>query len=196
MRKSRVFVLCILWSAMTVAAVAQGREFATAGVTEIAGSISFSSISEVYSGKTGDATTIFSVGPRVGYFVADGFEIGLNPGVSSWVFPPGLSVLSGGGSTSTILQLFAFAGYNIRNEGSKMHPFIEIPLGFTSQSSGSYTASGFSWGVRGGIKLTPVGALLITISGEYFQITMTKSGASERSGFNFFAFGVGVGGFF
>jgi hypothetical protein len=177
-------------------AYSQRTEFATGGVTEIGGSISFSSISEVYAGKTGDATTILSVGPKIGYFVANGFELGIHPGISAWIMPPGLSVVSGGGSTSTLLQLFAFAAYNIRNEGSTMHPFIEVPFGYTSQSSGSYTSSGFSWGIRGGIKVAPLGALLVTISGEYYQITMSPTGAKERTGFNFFSFGVGVGGFF
>jgi hypothetical protein len=179
-------------------AVAQSQGFAEKGVTEIGGSASFSSISEVYQGKTGSATTVFSLGPRIGYFVADGFEIGFNPGISSFLFPQGLTVWSGAGSSSTtLLQLFVFPAYNIRNEGSKIYPFIEVPLGYTSQSSGSGSgSSGFSWGVRGGVKVTPVGGLLLTFSGEYYQITLNRTGDNERAGFNYFSFGVGIGGFF
>jgi hypothetical protein len=175
-------------------ATAQGREFATAGTTELAGSISFSSITPVSHGESGDATTVFSFGPEIGYFVTDGFEIGFNPGVS---LLPGMSVVTPtGGDGMTVLQLFAFPAYTFHIEGSSSHPFIQIPFGYTSTSSGNNTQSGFSWGIKGGVKVVATSHLLLTVYGEYLAISLAPEGVTERYGMNYLSFGVSVGGFF
>lgn len=67
---------------LTSPAAAQDQYFGQAGTTEIAGGISFASITPVSNGETGDASTILSLGPEIGYFVVDGFELGFSPGVS------------------------------------------------------------------------------------------------------------------
>ena len=173
----------------------QTKEYATQGVFELGGNVSFSSITGVSNGKTGDATTIFSVAPRIAGFVTDGFQIGFSPGIS---FLPisGMTVISPpSGESTTLLQLFAFPAYVVRTAGQKYYPFVEVPFGYTQLSSGGNAESGFSWGFRGGVKATPVGNLLLTIFGEYYQITLNREGAKERSGFNLFTFGVGVGAF-
>ncbi|HSR18866.1 MAG TPA: hypothetical protein VLM39_12310 [Ignavibacteriaceae bacterium] len=61
---------------------AQDRKFALKGTTELAGSISYSSFTSVSNGTTGDALSIFTFAPQVGYFVVDGLELGLSTGVS------------------------------------------------------------------------------------------------------------------
>ena len=63
-------------------------------------------------------------------------------------------------------QLFLYPGYNLRLEGSRATPFIEVPLGYTSMSSGSSTSSGFSWGVKAGVKIVPTGHMLLTLYGD------------------------------
>jgi hypothetical protein len=143
------------------------------------------------------------LGPQIGYFVTDGFEIGFNPGIS---LLPGISVISpSSGNSTTMLQLFFYPGYNLRPEGSNIFPFLEVPLGYTSISDGSTSESGFSWGVKGGAKIAAAKHLLLTVFVEYLQVTLNPSetptyygvpSSSGRNGFNFISFGVGVGGFF
>ena len=158
------------------------KRFATRGTTELGGSISFQSITPVSNGNTGDATSIFTVLPFVGFFVADGFEIGLNPlGITS-ISPPS-------GSSFTQIMIFAAPSYNF-NTGSRVYPFIEALLGYASQSNGS-SRSGFSWGGRGGVKVAVAEHGLLNLGLQYIQITLNRSGASERSGSNNFSVSAG-----
>jgi hypothetical protein len=178
----------------TSLATAQERDFGKAGTTEIAGGISFSSITPVSNGETGDATTIFSFGPEIGYFVTDGFEIGLNPGVT---LLPGMSIITPtSGNGTTVFQFFGYPAYNFRLEGSTVHPFIQVPLGYASMSSGDNTQSGFSWGVKAGLKVVAASHFLVTFYGEYLLLTLEPEQVTERYGFNYLSFGVSVGGFF
>lgn len=202
---SLLLVSCLLLIAIAGPAAGQERSFGTRGDVELAGSISFSSVSVVTGGNASDATTILSFGPQVAYFVADGFEIGFSPGIALYPLLPGLSVMSSGGNTTTVLQLFLYPGYNFRTEGSKTTPFLEAPIGYTSVSSGgSDGESGFSWGVRGGVKINVTGQVLLTVYGEYLLITLDPSESgfiypyaqSGRNGFNYLSFGIGLGGFF
>ncbi len=196
LRHPVVLCACALGLVAADPAFAQVKQYAQKGVVEIGGSVSFSSISSVSNGESGDATTLFSFGPRVGYFATDGFQIGFNPGLS---FLPlsGLTVVSPeSGESLTLLQLFVYPGYAFRKEGSTVFPFIEVPVGYTSASEDGDSRSGFSWGVRGGVKFSPAGSLLVSLYGEYFQLTLNPSGSDGRYGFNYFSFGVGVGGFF
>lgn len=174
-------------------ALAQTREFGTKGVVELGGNASFSSISNVSNGKTGDATTVLSIAPRIAGFVTDGFQIGFSPGIS-FLPTSGFTVISPPqGESTTMLQLFVFPGYAMRTQGQKVFPFLEMPLGYSRVSSGGNSQSGFSWGVRGGVKVTPAGNFLLSVFGEYYQITLNRQGANQRSGYNLFTFGVGLG---
>ena len=191
---ARAIIAIIIAAFLSAPAFGQERYFGKVGTTEIAGSISFSSITTVSNGNAGDATTLFSLGPEIGYFVVDGFEIGFNPGVS---LVPGVSIITPPrGDGTTILQLFAYPAYNLHVEGSPVTPFLQVPFGYTSMSSGSITQSGFSWGVKGGIKVVATSHLLLTIYGQYLALSFNPENATERYGFNFLTFGVGVGGFF
>jgi len=80
-----VLVLCI------ATANAQQHQFAEKGVTELAGTVSFSSITPVSEGKSGDATTLFSLGPQIGYFPTDGLELGISTGIT---LLPGISLIT------------------------------------------------------------------------------------------------------
>ena len=184
-------VLC--WSNGT----AQERPFATQGVKEISGSISFSSFSMVSRGETGDASTLFSLAPQLAYFVADGFEIGITTGITFYTLLPGFSVITPpSGKATTMVQLFFSPAYNFHTQGDKAYPFIEPQLGYTSISTGNSSASGLSYGGRAGVKVVAAEHLLFTFFGQYLAITLNESGATTRSGINYLSFGVGIVGYF
>lgn len=172
---------------------AQDKLFARKGVVELNGNISFSSYTIVSNGKTGNTTSIFTFAPQIGYFISDGFEIGLGTGIS---LIPGISVISPeGGNNSSLVQLFFSPSYNISTENKNLYPFLEAQLGYTSTSSGNSTSSGFSYGGRGGFKLIAKEHLLFTFSIQYLAITLDESGATERNGLNYFTIGIGISGY-
>ena len=179
---------------MTTSGIAQNRQFATKGVTEISGSVSYSNFTSVSNGETGDAISIFTLAPQIGFFVTDGFELGLSTGVS---LVPGFSVLSQEDEESTnILQFFFSPSYNIKTNTGNLYPFIEAQLGYTSISSGDQTESGFSYGGRAGLKIVAVEHFLVNFSVQYLLITLNRSGETERDGFNYLTVGVGIAGYF
>jgi hypothetical protein len=174
-------IVCIA----SVSFAQEGKKFATKGSTELGGSISFQSLTPVSNGNTGDATTIFSVAPFIGYFVADGFEIGLNPlSITSISYP--------NNSDSYIqITIFAAPSYNFNTE-SIAYPFIEALLGYTSsQSIGWNLGGGFSWGGRGGVKLAVTDKGLLNLAVQYVQIAHGPGGAAGRYGENQLAISAG-----
>ena len=185
-------IVMLIVSTSTI--MAQNKPFATKGVVELAGNVSFSSLTPVSNGNTGDATTFFTLAPQIGYFVSDGVEIGLTTGIS---LVPGLTVISpSGGESTTITQFFFSPAYNIITENKSLFPFIEANLGYTSESSGNYSDKGFSWGGRAGVKIVAANNFLISLAGQYLQITLNPEGANERYGLNYFSVSVGVSGYF
>jgi hypothetical protein len=142
---------------------------------EIGGNIAFQSLTTVSNGQTADnALNTFTRTIYFGYFVTDGFELGVNP--FSWV-----TVTQGDASINQFMFLVA-PSYNFRT-GGMIFPFVEGLVGYSVASNGS-THSGLSWGARGGIKLAFVEHANIVIGLQYTQVTLNVSGASERSGYN------------
>ena len=173
---------------------AQNRGFATKGTTELSGTVSYSSYTTVDRDQIGDATSIFTFAPQVGYFVGDGIEIGMSTGIA---LLPGISVITPQrGSGTTFAQIFFSPSYNFQTKGENIFPFLEAQLGYTSLSSGSYSETGFSYGGRGGMKIVAAEHFLITPSVQYLAITLNRDGATTRTGFNYFVFGVGISGYF
>jgi hypothetical protein len=179
----RILSILLVFGLLVCTCSGQESEgFATKGTTEAGGSISFMSVSSVYNGQTGDASTTFTCAPFVGYFVSDGFEIGVNPlGITVLSYPHV--------SSTTLLNLFVAPSYNFRTEGS-VYPFIEALLGYTSVSNG-ISESGFSWGSRVGVKVAVTGRALLNLGVEYLQVTLNPSGASKRNGYNQLLISVG-----
>ncbi len=158
------------------------RGFAQKGTVELGGDVSFQSVTPVFNGASGDATTIFTLAPFFGYFVSDGFELGVNP------FDITVNSLPNSNSSTRVSILFA-PSYNFKTN-SIAYPFVEALLGYTSLSDGG-TESGFSWGARGGLKLAVADRGLLNLGLQYLQITMNPSGATRRYGSNDFSLSAG-----
>lgn len=187
-------LIVLLITIITSNVNAQESQFANKTVTELSGTLSYSSFTMVNNGETGDAISIFTIAPQIGYFVVDGFELGLGTGVS---LLPGFSILSPeDGESTSFLQIFFAPSYNIKTKNKSLFPFIEAQLGYTSISSGDQTDSGFSYGGRAGLKIAAVEHFLINLSVQYLLITLNESGETERDGFNYLMFGVGIAGYF
>ena len=199
-RLCSIFFLALVLITCHPLLIAQETGFAMRGITELGGTISYASYTPVSNGSTDDATSIFSLAPQVSYFVADGFEIGFSPGVAFLLFPPGVTSLSGKGSgSSTAIQLWLTTAYNIQTQSKAVFPFVELQAGYTSSNDwlfGSSKASGFSYGFKGGVKVVAVEHLLVNIAVQYNLLTLNRSGATERSGFNYLTIGAGIGGYF
>ncbi len=170
---------CLIVAAMIASfatpTVAQPQnDFATKGSVEVGGSISFFNTTPVVDGTAGDAITTFQFAPFVGYFFADEFELGFNP----FSFA---TQSQSGHSFSQVMILLA-PSYNIRT-GSNAYPFVEGLIGFSSQSDGS-TASGVTWGFRGGVKVAVTGKGLLNLGLQYLQVNLNPSGAVNRYGSN------------
>lgn len=199
-----IFIACLLTAPSTAQNDRQSlRHFGMQETTELSGNISFSSRTEVRNGNGGDAVTVFSLGSEIGYFVSDGFEIGFNPGVAflpgyfGGLLPAGASVTSYEKGSITVLQLFATAAYHFNMGGGSVYPFLQVPFGFTSYSaSDGDPSSGFSWGVKGGVKLIAVDHLLLNLYGQFLSLAFNAKGATGRNGCNDILFGSAVGGFF
>lgn len=180
---------------LSSATIAQEKQFATKGTTELAGTVSYSNFTMVSNGETSDNDlSIFTLAPQIGYFIADGFELGLGTGIS--LLPGYSSISPSQGESTNILQLFLAPSYNLRIENKSLFPFLEGQLGYTSMSSGNTTESGFSYGGRIGMKVVAANNFLITFSAQYLLITLNRDGAEKRNGINYLNIGVGVSGFF
>jgi hypothetical protein len=164
----------------TSLALAQTRSFAERGVIELGGSISFKSSTNVEPGYPRTTLSLFDALPYAGYFVADGFEIGINPlGVST----SGRQGAFGPGTQTSVMILIA-PSYNLKTGGIAF-PFIEGLFGYTSMFTSSYPASnGFSWGGRIGVKLAVADHGLLNLGAQYLLLSYNPTWAKERFGSN------------
>lgn len=159
----------------------ENRAFATKGCTEVGGSVSLQSITPVINGANGTSTTILTVSPFIGYFIADGFELGFDP------FSVAYANSSGHSSTSVMILVAPSYNFDLHDKAS---PFIEALVGLSSQSNGS-SLSGLTWGGRAGVKIGVTGKSLLNIGIEYLQITLDPEGATKRFGTNQLTFSAG-----
>ncbi len=184
-------ILVVAISLIAVTAISQSKSpgekaFATKGVVELSGSVAFQSRTGVDGGTTSSTTyTTFSLQPSVGYFVTDGLEIGLDP-LSLTV-----NSRTGASSSQTELHILGGVAYNIKTEGAAF-PFVEGMAGFSTYSSGTYSANGFTWGARGGVKIAVASHVLVLGGVQYVQVTENPSGATSRNGYNTLLVGVGL----
>ena len=180
-------LLSILLLVILFGSIAFSQDFGKQGVIEIGGTAGFASETYVTDGETGDAYTIFTLQPTVGYFVIDGLEVGLNPlSFSSENYP------SWDDPINTI-GLWAFGAYHFMTMG-KTYPYIQALLGYTSRSSGE-TYGGLAYGLAAGAKFEIAGGLLLNAGVDYRFYTYDRDDTGGRDGSNVLLIGVGLSGF-
>ncbi len=178
-RKSCPLYLLALSVALLVSAAStfsqeQPARFGSKGQVELGGSASFQSYTPVHDGKTGSTASFITINPFVGVFILDRLEIGLNP--------LGLTVMTSGGGASTGLLALGSIAYHPPSPAF-VHPFVEGLAGYSLQTNGT-TYRGFTWGGRGGVKMSITGNGLLNLAIQYLQVTMNREGATERNGSN------------
>jgi hypothetical protein len=157
----------------------QRKRFASAGVVELGGSMTFAATQPVAGGATGAWVYDFTMLPYAGYFVIEGLELGLNPA--------GVNVHTAGDTTTVQMRILFAPAYNFHTP-TMVTPFIEGLAGLTSSSlmhSGSTkSSSGFTFGGRAGIKAAVTEKGMLTIGIQFLRITLNPSGAGSRNGAN------------
>lgn len=179
-----VSIVCVQPLAM------QAQNLTDAGTFELAGTISFSN----YKAPAADVSySVFTFAPQVSYFVMENFSVGVTTGLG---YLPGVSIVSPkGGESSTVVQLFASPAYHFALDSKKLHPFVEGQIGYAVVTSGEAT-SGLSYGGRAGVKFTPVSHFVLTFAGQFVSMRLRQTGIDQRFGWDYWTFGVGVGGYF
>jgi len=180
----RVLAALVLMSALSASGIfAQSpqprKRFASPGVVELGGSMTFAASQPVSGGNTGAWVYDFTMLPYAGYFVIDGLELGLNPG--------GVNVQSAGDTTTVQLRILFAPAYNFHTP-TMVTPFVEGLAGITSSSlirtGSTKSASGFTFGGRAGIKAAVTERGMLTIGIQFLRITLDQPGAGSRSGSN------------
>ena len=182
--KKLLVVFCLLFVSSQIIL---GQNFATKGAIELGGSIGFSSTTFVEDGESGDeALSSFTFQPYVGYFLVNGFELGLIPSFTSQ---------SQGDASISSYGVYLAPAWNFDLK-SNLFPFIEGRIGYSS-SNYDYgeidaTLSGLSWGLRGGLKAQVGNSALVNFALYYDQLTMNpEDWEGDRNGEN--VFGVNAG---
>lgn len=130
----------------------------------------------------------------MGYFIADGLELGIIPSISTSSF---------GDVSSTSFGVYFAPAYNF-NLRSNLYPFIEGRIGYNSSSvddgiplTPDISSGGFAWGFKGGMKFQVGKSSLVNMAITYDQITMNpKDWTGNRNGKNIFGVNAGVTIFF
>ena len=198
-----VIGLIIAGCIVATPSIAQNKPFGQKGTVELSGSFSFTNTSVSIEDKTdvvgSHSILIINLAPEIGYFISDGVEIGFNPGVifAGSSYGSGITGSVYSNRNAAFMQLFAFLGYNIRSASGNTTPFFEIPFGFTGAfvEHGS-PATGFSWGLKGGLKIGVGGPLLLTTYAEYFHLTFNNSYWHVLEKYDVISLGVAFGGYF
>ena len=158
----------------------ESQSFATKGVYELGGTVSYQYTSSILGGNEVGHINVLSILPYAGYFVSDNIEIGINPlGIQrTWVTSNG----------NTLYTILVAPAYNFKAQ-EHTYLFVEAQLGYTGQTSSSsfspsITANGFSWGGRVGGKIQVGNNGLLNLGIQYQQITLNQTGFPGRMGRN------------
>lgn len=165
------------------------KEFAAKGAVELGGSFSYQHTEIILQDTDVYSYNTISFLPYIGYFIADNFEIGINP--------LGLQTSWNSQDQTTLVSIFICPSYNFK-AADKIYPFAELQLGYTGQyvlhslSALNTWYHGFSWGGRTGVKFSVVEKCLLNMGLQYQNITLTPSGEKNRSGSNIIMFSAGI----
>jgi hypothetical protein len=192
-RESRILVVSALLLCPFLIPVHQSlsqdvvkKTFAAPGVLELGGSAGYTYTQPVFNGTTSDGVHSVAVTPYAGYFVAEGIELVADP--------LGFSLWKGNSITMIDWRVLGGVAYNIKAQPG-IYPFLEGLAGLTLRSYDSgglkTTASGFSWGGRGGVKFAATSHGMVNVGIQYLQIAVNPSGAEKRYGSNELSVGAG-----
>ena len=182
-------ILAIIFLIIFVSACNVRAQYAKKNVVELGGSISYSSTTQVVNGTTAsESTSLFQFQPYASYYLYDNISLALSPGIT---------IVSPAGSTESTkgYALFLVPGYTF-NMQSNVFPYLEAMVGYTALKSGATDLSGISFGAKGGLKLIVGNSGAVSFGISYLVINLSPSGASNRNGFNNFAFSMGYSVFF
>jgi hypothetical protein len=115
--------------------------------------------------ETSSTTTNFIIDGTFGYFVIDHLKLAAEPVIQ-------ISFYSGS-SYSRRLKLYFTPEY-VFDLKSQVFPYLGCSAGYTSESYSSGenpTHGGFSWGLKGGVRVNAFGNALINIGISYYQET-------------------------
>ncbi|MCX6138345.1 MAG: hypothetical protein NTV54_12710 [Ignavibacteriales bacterium] len=184
-----VLIACVMSDGPAYAQAAKQivkvKKYATAGVLELGGSASLEMRTAVVAGSTASkSSTTLEAAPYIGYFVTDGFVLGLRPLGFSFEQPPT-------GSEVIKINTYFAPGYNFDTQ-SNVYPYVEGLVGYTSVSKPDL--KGISYGGSVGIKMLLPNRGIVNLSVKYVMETLNPSGASTRNGENILsaAFGYSV----
>lgn len=181
MKKVLLFVFAAL-VLISNTSFSQKNKFALKNQWELGGTVSFTSVSRAES--SGSSTTTFKFSPSVGYFVTNGFELGMLVDYTNYSF--------GGYSYSDYTFYFA-PSYNFDTK-SLAYPYVQGQIGYTG-NTGDYDSdlSGLAWGLEGGVKINVVGNGLFKVGINYNQRTLKRSDYDTNYGLNTVSVVLGVG---
>lgn len=187
MKKVNVLLALLLFLLISINVYSQAaHNFAKQNTWEIGGSVSFSYSENVSNGKSNDkGSNVFKLYPYVGYFVTDGFEIGIMPAIELRSY--------GGSTSSNSFAIYVAPSYNFYTK-SLAYPYVQGAFGYNEVSSGgsSTSASGIAWALEGGVKINIAGSSLLKIGLDYSQKTLNKSNSTGgRNGYNSISFVAG-----
>jgi hypothetical protein len=142
------------------------HKYAKQDIYEFGGEIFFTSTTNdyTYSGygnvyASNSTTTDFAINANAGYFVINGLKLGIEPGIEVihyW-------------TTQTWLRLYFTPEY-VFDTKTSLYPYIAGAVGYTSVNPYyNQTANGFSWGVKGGLKVNIAGNSLLNIGIRYYE---------------------------
>jgi hypothetical protein len=172
--KSLLLSMIFIFLMYTLSSAQETKSFGKKGVTETGGSLAFSSMKYVYNGRAGDSYNLFQVSGYVGYFIADGFELGANP----------LSIIGGNGAMQMSLN-FAPSYHFLGN--SRVAPFVEGIAGLTFATG----RNALNYGFRAGLKNVISNDVVIISSVQY----LVSSFSEEKYAFGEtrqFLFSIGI----
>ncbi|MFH1198065.1 MAG: opacity family porin [bacterium] len=163
------------------------QDYAKKGALEIGGNVFFTMTTTVSNGESAENSTItFGAEPYIGYFITNGFEIGLLPTFINSSYDE---------DSETVLGIFLAPAY-VFDLKSKVFPFIEARVGYNSvtfdDGNNSSTSSGISFGGRAGVKVVLGKNALLNLAASYMMITTNpEDWEGDRCGQDIIAIGAG-----
>jgi hypothetical protein len=170
------YLLSILTFFLSFSVIVLSQDFANKGTWELGGSVGFTGTTPVFAGKvsTSNAISVFTFSPEASYFITDNFEVGLKP--------LSLMFINSNDQTTEFSFLIAPA-YNFELK-RHIYPYIQALIGYGIASSGAYSASGFDFGIQGGVKIVVAKSSVLNFGLSYLMTNRTPSGTTDRYGYN------------